>query len=339
MNGRVMDVFHRKDMAEGIFYEYLRMDDPISSDFQNRVVDGFPFLLAPLAQVKGVHLGQGQSATKPQGNPIVRSLFNVYDTLHSSVVSLASTLQTGTVASLAHTIDAAKSFGDMSRSAGKDIVDRRGELLEHILSFPDFVMGIINRDNNSAILETVSEWVNANITPTEQELRVVRRDSLGRAFGYPLSRWFSDTYTAPDEIGPMTINPTMDMPRRIFLAFVHVYLLLLFIVSFPGSYSSRTKLIVRKNLIRLDQSDNGSLSSMEDSEAAEKDFGNLSDCSEDDHQLTDISHQAVGRSKRMIMARARRVLRPSNSNDDRLTVNNDATVGSPLKKKSLSYFL
>ena len=50
-----MEVFQRPDIAEGIFYEYFRVDDPMSTELLERVVDGFPFLLAPLAQVKGVH--------------------------------------------------------------------------------------------------------------------------------------------------------------------------------------------------------------------------------------------------------------------------------------------
>ena len=53
LNRRLMDRFPRADIAEGIFYEYLRYDDPISPELRERVVDGFPFLLAPLAQVKG----------------------------------------------------------------------------------------------------------------------------------------------------------------------------------------------------------------------------------------------------------------------------------------------
>jgi hypothetical protein len=56
--------FPRPDIAKGIFFEYLRTDDPMSTDFRDHVVDGFPFLLSPLSQVKGIqHQMASKSAT------------------------------------------------------------------------------------------------------------------------------------------------------------------------------------------------------------------------------------------------------------------------------------
>jgi hypothetical protein len=63
-----MDIFPRPDIAAGIFFGYLRDDDPISVDFVNNVIDGFPFLLAPLSQVKGVSSGSMSSQSSDGRN-------------------------------------------------------------------------------------------------------------------------------------------------------------------------------------------------------------------------------------------------------------------------------
>ena len=55
-----MDVFPRPDIAKGIFAEYLN-DNPISLDAKAHFTDGFPFLLAPLAQLKGMSSAIPQS--------------------------------------------------------------------------------------------------------------------------------------------------------------------------------------------------------------------------------------------------------------------------------------
>jgi hypothetical protein len=81
----------------------------------------------------------------------------------------------------------------------------------------------------------------------EEEERLRKPAPRGRAFGSPLTRWLGESQeaTLPDEIGPM-IHPTMNLTRKVFLAMVHLYLMLLLIVSLPGSPSTRTKLVVRR---------------------------------------------------------------------------------------------
>ena len=54
LDGRLLESFSSPGMGKGIFFEYLRGDDPISFDARDHFVDGFPFLLAPLAQVKDI---------------------------------------------------------------------------------------------------------------------------------------------------------------------------------------------------------------------------------------------------------------------------------------------
>jgi hypothetical protein len=87
---------------------------------------------------------------------------------------------------------------------------------------------------------------------TDDELRAEDKKQQksaprGRAFGSPLTRWLGESQeaTLPDEIVPM-IHPTMNLTRKVFLAMVHLYLMLLLIVSLPGSPNTRTKLVVRR---------------------------------------------------------------------------------------------
>ena len=49
----------------------------------------------------------------------------------------------------------------------------------------------------------------------------------------------------PDEIG-IKIEPTMNFTHRLFFATVHVYLLLMFLVSIP---CSKTKLVVKRRIL------------------------------------------------------------------------------------------
>merc|ERR1719401_1041480 len=79
LDGRIMDVFPRPDIAKGLFSEYLN-ENPISVDAKARFADGFPFLLAPLAQVKGMSSAvpppsskKGKiSPTNSHSNPVLR---------------------------------------------------------------------------------------------------------------------------------------------------------------------------------------------------------------------------------------------------------------------------
>ncbi|GMI09013.1 hypothetical protein TrRE_jg4500 [Triparma retinervis] len=59
LDGSLMDRFEDPSMGKAIFYEYFRGDDPISEDFRARAVEGFPSVLAPVLQLKDVHLGGG----------------------------------------------------------------------------------------------------------------------------------------------------------------------------------------------------------------------------------------------------------------------------------------
>jgi hypothetical protein len=252
-----MEVFPRPDIAQGILFEYLRYDDPMSPEFIEHVVDGFPFLLAPLAQVKGVSIGQQTHARPPeQGKPLMETMSAFAESISSQALSLAGMMQHSASAFAGHGHDAARSFGNAALAMVKEADRRRDLLVMHTAALPETIAKLMLRDQDP--IQVVADWVASNTTPGPEETQAARRVPRGRVFGYPLSRWFGEVYYAPDEIGPMIIHPTMNTTRKIFLALVHLYLLLLFIVSFPGSYTTRTKLVVRKSCVIRDISDSDS---------------------------------------------------------------------------------
>jgi len=381
LNGLVVEVLPRPDIAEGIFFEYLRYDDPISPEFRDRVVDGFPFLLAPLAQVKGVNFGQSpQTQANTSVNPVFRAVGAFVDAASAQASGLIGMFQRGVSDAATHAGNSAKSFSDAVVHVGKDLDRHRNSLVQAVAKVPQNVVALpqtvaflpqtmakwckslasawAERGDKDPI-QVVSEWVASNMTPENLEKEqepvafVQRRESLGRAFGYPLSRWFSDVYTAPDEIG-LKILPTMSTARRVFLAFVHVYLLLLLIVSFPGSYTTRTKFVIRKTKTSSSNaasSHQESYSVVSDSETEASWFepsvkeADPSSMEKNPRLLTRCrSIPCLSRNgavkfppRRGILSKARRSFRSSNADEFE-----ESTAGSTcgqLKKKSMSYYL
>ena len=344
-----MDTFARPDMAEGIFYEYLRYDNPISPDLRDRVVDGFPFLLGPLAQVRGIHIGHHAAAKENPENPLFRSLAS----FASSTSSVASDWFDATHRDFNHMVDETKTHLDTMKQEMHKLSDefhrRREQMVKQIASMPQSFMSSLSQVED--YVEDVPSWAEQNVTPSEAI--DTRREPMGRYFGYPLSRWLGESYYhASDEIGPMRVHPTMNRTRKVFLALVHLYLLLLFIVSFPGSYSTRTKILIRKSLHRdyslqsMDSSQNlDHLSETDDSDDCGISF-NASPA----QQATDLfayrnfaqPNFASSSSKATLLRRAQQVLRPTQSEEkpsDQIVDGSSCGTSKSLKQKSLSYFL
>jgi hypothetical protein len=335
-----MDSFPRPDIAEGIFYEYLRYDDPISPELRERVVDGFPFLLAPLAQVKGVSIGH-QRLHGRQAHWIfaaLRAFAGVADLVSGSVMEMASAAQNGAMNSLNNAVLAARLMGHAGMNFGKDLLGKKDLVTRQIFAIPDTLLAIWSSRRSTESIKIDTNEIDLRSVEVFQQ----RREPLGRAFGYPLSRWFSESYHAPDEIGPMKIHPTMSATRKAFLAFVHLYLLLLFIVSFPGSYTTQTKLVVRRAKLPkiardVSVSDSLTLSSAEKSDSSLDSRGSPQAAGAE--LSPGITNRIKSRNRRVSKKRViRRALGPSVSED----IQDELSTGSSnirLKKKSLSYFL
>jgi len=219
--------------------------------------------------------------------------------------------------------NATKELGEAAKDLSVELDRRRDSIIKHTVAAPVNFVKLLMRDPETT--ESISNWLAgftdkavAPETPTEEVfVAPTRRAPRGRVFGYPVSRWFGEDFHAPDEIGPMKIHPTIN---KIILALVHLYLLLLFIVSFPGSYSARTKLVVRRSY--RENSDSESDTSEESGKV----------CLE---ELTNMERQR--RDSRRTSQRRRNLLdafRTTRSEDLP-----DEPSDSRLKKKSLSYFL
>jgi len=261
LDGRVMDIFPRPDIAAGIFFDYLRDDDPISPDFLNSVVEGFPFLLAPLSQVKGISPGIMSSSPVSEGRhddrAFIRAVGGFADMVSSRTEDVSEWLHGNANAMAKSMASMAQSAGDTARNIGEEMERRREGLMRQAESSFHFVVSKMHP--NRRALSAMPSWMKGlGGKMSDDDFDVEAEDKLrkpaprGRVFGSPLTRWLGESQeaTLPDEIGPM-IHPTMNLTRKVFLAMVHLYLMLLLIVSLPGSPNTRTKLVVRRKPRRM----------------------------------------------------------------------------------------
>ena len=333
-----MESFARPDIAEGIFYEYLRHDDPISPELREHVVDGFPFLLGPLAQVRGVNIGKN-APHKPAGqsSSIMGMVGGFTESLRYHAIEIAGAAKHGAFVAAEHAAKAAKDVGDATKDFARELDRRRDTMVRVTSTALPMAVKMLTRDPETIV--TFTKWI-ATLTghepeqePEEEVLLIseTRRAPRGRVFGHPVSRWFGEDYHAPDEIGPLKIHPTIN---KIILALVHLYLLLLFIVSFPGSYSTRTKLVARRS-IRI----RGTTSDSESEDACSSSPFELSNGKDSSSacldELTNCIIQHRGTPDE-------RVRRQGSRRDEQAEYGSEfssSTATTGLQKKSLSYFL
>jgi len=180
-------VLPRPDIAEGIFFEYLRYDDPISPDLRQKVVDGFPFLLAPLAQVKGVNLNQQPHSkeTVDRENPLFRAVTNFSAFLSSHAGEVLEMAKQHLDEAASHAQNGAHLMLEGAQSFAGELNRRREEVSKHMLSLvPDAVVNIFltEQGNEMLVSEDGDEAMNLSIE------NYTRKESLGSVFGYPLTR-------------------------------------------------------------------------------------------------------------------------------------------------------
>jgi len=248
LDGRVMDTFPRPDMAKGIFTEYMN-HDPISLDAKAHFTDGFPFLLAPLAQVKGMSsaVPPPQDSTKktksPGNNPMLR-LMDVAMTsmgaVNSQAHSLSKWMQDGAAEITSNIENALDGAVGVARGISAELERHRMEMIENAL--------LLQEEG----LKMISSYMKSSIEGKEMmALTIVDNNNKKGSGPFTFSRGsMFDTYSddatfmspvpeiLPDEIG-ITIGPTMNFTHCLFFTTVHVYLMLLLVVSFPGSDTKR----------------------------------------------------------------------------------------------------
>lgn len=276
IDGRVMDRFEEPGLGRAIFYEYLRGDDPMSMDARNHFADGFPFLLAPLAQVRGVSSPvrqQGEVPSTPEESSVgvLRFFGNMAGAVGSQAASATSWVQGGAAEAMGNVGKTAKAVGDTARNIGAEMEKRRVAAVEHVLSLPE---------QGSQFLASLSPFKKAQRGEKVFQLRVLKSDgsttgwdnvsneSLQNILGGPVAQTLgqnlgrgSEDATSPmsDEIGVIK-HPTMNFTHQLFLYTVHLYLMLLLIVSVPRSYT--TKLVVKRAGSSRGSSDDESVDSI-----------------------------------------------------------------------------
>lgn len=271
LDGRVMDTFPRPDLASGIFFEYVRTDDPISVDALNHFADGFPFLLAPLAQVKGVFspvashgsVDDSTKVTAGTGSQISRFVGNLAGSMNSHTSEFVSWVQENADGAASNVGDAFRNAGDAARGFGDNLDRWRISVLTQLASIPEQTANFLptkipfikQRGNSMALAmlgdierESQREWDGGSGNRPEYSQRG-RAAPRGKVFRSSIRMLLGDTSSPtplPDEIGPI-IPPTMNFWQKLCLLMMsHLYLMMLLIVSLPGSYTTRTKLVVKK---------------------------------------------------------------------------------------------
>lgn len=250
LNGELMDTFERPDMAEAIFFEYLRTDVPMSQDFLDRLVDGFPMLLEPLAQVKGVNSPSKTQPTtmgKPPTNPrnknvVFRALSVVSTNIWTGATGVASFVRNGAVDFGKGTVNAARSMGDAARNVGEEVDRRRRLIMKHVNQFAHHAISTLYNNKRKKAVSAYPRWSDA--TSLGSPLHVSNWPPI-IALDMPPNtlHGLQDSNSAPDEIDPM-IYPPAHTTQQVFLGIVHMYLLLMLIVSFPAHFSKR--IVTRK---------------------------------------------------------------------------------------------
>jgi len=248
VDGRVMDTFQeRGDVAHGIFYEYLRTDDPISPDFQDRVVDGFPFLLGPLSQVQGIvmppPMASSSSATADSSSnhnnnsngpmrTVGKALGNVAGRVSTQAGDAAGWIQGSASHAVSNTVQSAKSLFEREE-------ERRQRLLWTATKRRDAMASSVG----SWLRRTKAMRHGASTTSSqegdEEEQRRATKTAQssgprGRVFRSPVHYWFGVGDEHEDEDASSSQQQSTDQEQYISSRlFVHFYLFLLLIVSLP----------------------------------------------------------------------------------------------------------
>ncbi|EED94961.1 predicted protein [Thalassiosira pseudonana CCMP1335] len=254
LDGRVMDIFPRPDMAKGIFSEYMN-DNPISVDAKKHFVDGFPFLLAPLAQVKGMSSAVpiAQESTKRtkdhSSNPMLRLMdvaMQSMDTMNTQAHTLSKWMQDG-AAEMSYTMETALGGAvGVARGLSAEFDRQRLDMLESAFALQGEGLKMLT----SLMASSVGEEGSSSLTIMGQNMS--KMTFSHDKFGFNGDTGFKATALEimPDEIG-IEIEPAMNFSHWLFFTTVHVYLALLFIVSLQGSNTS--KLVVKRRFLETEK--------------------------------------------------------------------------------------
>jgi len=268
LDGDLMDTFPRPSLASGMFYEYLRFDDPISPDARVHFADGFPFLLAPLAHVIGISMppsaDQHQESPQHKQSKVLMHRFveDAFGAVAEHATGFASYVTSQMDQAVSSVGQAPKLAEQSIRGTGSFLNKRRKEAAHHLTSFSAHSMEFLARRlfflpdewRKQTLLNSVSislngkEWDvvhkilpnRSNCDPNQSDRCELphRNDETDEDYSRGPSIPFFD------EIG-VIITPALDFTHQLYLYMVHLYLMLLLIVSFP-EHTTKTRLVVTR---------------------------------------------------------------------------------------------
>ena len=239
-----MDSFPRPDIAEGIFFEYLRLDNPMSYDFLDRVMDGFPSLLAPLSQVKGITTpvtAKQTSTSNPAAsgvNPFLKLIGGFGGAISNQAATFADFVQSGTQELAGSAMDKARSVGSTARNLGEEVERRRNLIGKHMSAFTDQALSSLVPSNQKSLSTQYPGWI------TDSELGNLSHDLFEQDTSITSEDGTSYTRTISRLIGFEDDSMSAsNATQKLFFGLVHLYLLLLLIASFPAQWTTRTKVV------------------------------------------------------------------------------------------------
>lgn len=331
LDGRLLNTFASPGMGKGIFFEYLRGDDPISFDARDHFVDGFPFLLAPLAQVKGI----SSPVQKPEYAETVKFDERVGPMSYvSNVISQGVEFLDARSSEMTHWIEGnvnktianmANTFQTISsntQNVGPTLERRREEVWHQI---------VMASENSSRFISNkiprIKRGKGASSSNEENSLTENSNDILDLLSEMPKG-------PISDEIG-VIMETKMNFTHTMFLYLVHFYLVLLLIVSVPDSYNTRL-VVKRSSTIDSDSEDNDEVSSNN----GEKEYTRAKQIWDPNIQWCEVPNVERRESNRTVAT-----LVDEEDSDEAVDSTNDDTfsTGNETKrigmKKSLSYYL
>lgn len=281
VNGRLIETYPYPEIGKGIFFEYLRGDDPMSMDARDRFVDGFPFLLAPLAKLKGFvpkkELSSSSGTSGPSSIPKQRrkksakdwnKLFGeAWENVSSRADDAMSWVQGNVNGGISNVNSAfrqintaSQNIGSNLHNFGSEIDRRRDQVWDSIMHSQQIQMSARMILSRIPFLTRVP-YLNKSLDMLHQEIAIAENSNdehillsnetffrNRNVFQPPqiakLLENFNKQRPISDEIG-IIIEPTMNFSHMMFLYLVHFYLVLLLIVSVPDS--STTRLVVKRS--------------------------------------------------------------------------------------------
>lgn len=249
LDGRVMDTFPIEGMVSGIFYEYLRYDDPMSREFLENAVDGFPFLLAPLAQVKGVSISSNSGNHQSQTYNSPSRLSSFMGSVGNNIDEAMSWVVSGTTSNIERV---SRSLSDTGKSAADFFQRKRDETSYHMNVMTVNTINFAVRQIPFIPQEMKKEFIKNNslsiairenavsLSPIESSQQWCHRNLLGGHYScgttkIKRNRIFGAAEIS-DEIGAI-VHPQGSFTRKFFKYIVHLYLMLLLVISIPESSS------------------------------------------------------------------------------------------------------